>query len=111
MNIRVNYQGFIESIVPGVLSIVRPLLRANPDLGRICISYPSGNSTFNPVFNKTLLPAGTIISSTEYKSAPAEWGVVYLGHRAFGCSNFIFTCTGCNRVVLSFFGLSTFHIL
>ena len=67
--------------MPGELRTVIPFLYDNPLLGLTCPSYPSGNSTYNPVlinilsngFNKT----GA--DKLALKSTPAENLVAYSG--------------------------------
>ena len=63
-----------ESIVPGVLSTVTPLLSASPERGRTWASYIGGSSITSPVWTSARLPAGMTISSTERTSMPASLG-------------------------------------
>ena len=68
-------------MVPGVLSNVIPFLRAKPERGLICASYPSGKAMNSPV-GMSLRSIGANVSGSSNearKSIPALCIVAYSG--------------------------------
>ena len=60
-------------MVPGALGSVMPNLRAGPECGRTCPSYPEGISKARPVGTATRPPGGISIGSAaaDARSIPA----------------------------------------
>ncbi len=58
------------SIVAGLFGSVIECFNASPLRGRICASYPGGNSIARPVGTSAALPGGSVTDSSARRSIP-----------------------------------------
>ncbi len=72
-------------MVPGEFKTVNPFLKANPERGRICASYPTGSSRNKLVGTKVLSNDFKTIGESRFarKSIPADAFVAYDGSGCF----------------------------